>query len=345
METNLWKTRYDLLKEYINNHPDIIIKKEEISIPSNVRDEFYAQFDSIRNAVVEELYSTLPVDVEMLSAQYMNVEKEILDLLQLDSITMPVDLFSFLHNPREGMVRVLYARLFDLLQNKTTLDVFEQNVRNDFQSVSVDLYRLGYEYWAALSLIKLFEPEKAFKVELSFDNQPFLTELKSISFGGQAHHPTIRLPEFVIYSRKLEKYLAVKMALAREIENYKVSYKPPARPKRPTGDTSMSMDSRSMIISFLSDPKEIPIIAEVYDSKITSPDIVLEFVTSSALDDSVIMDSIHGRLEILRPKMGICLLVMDVDRENDRKILTDGIYAYEVGFNQSNLNAVAALMA
>lgn len=345
METSVWITQYNLLKEYINKNTEILINKEEISIPIDVRDEFYRLFDEVRKAVVAELFSTLPVDVEMLSVQYGQVEKEILELFKLDSISMPVDLYSFLHNPKQGMERVLYARLFDLLQNKTTLDVFEQSARNDFKTVSVDLYRLGYEYWAALSLIKMLEPDKAFKVELDYDCRPFLTELKSFAFGGQAHHPTIRLPEFVIHSCKLDKYLAVKMALTREIESYQVAYTLPVRPKRPTGDTSMAMESRAMIVSFVSNPEEIPIVAEVYDKKITSPDLIIEFVAAADLEDSNVMYDIQRRLEILRPKLGTCLLVMDAEGKGKSAIIAEGICSYIVGFDRSNLNSVTALMA
>jgi hypothetical protein len=346
METSLWKTHYNLLKDYINKNTEIIINKDEISIPKDVRDKFYCLFDEVRKTVVANLYSTLPVNVEMLSVRYGQVEKEILELFKLDSISMPMDLSSFLHNPKQGMERVLYTRLFDLLQNKTTLDVFEQNARNDFQTVSVDLYRLGYEHWAALSLIKLLEPDKAFKVELDYENQPFLTELRRFAFGGQAHHPTIRLPEFVIHSCKLNKYLAVKMALTREIENYHVIYTPPVRPKRPTGDTSMAMESRAMIVSFMPNPEEIPIIAEVYDKKITSPDLVIEVVAAAELEDSRFIDEIHRRLGILNPKLGACLLVMDGEgKGKGKEAIADGICAFEIGFDPSNLNAVAALMA
>ena len=69
-------------------------------------------------------------------------------------------------------------------------------------------------------MIKLLEPDEAYLVDLDEDYEPVLAELKSISFGRQAHHPTMRIPEFVLHSRKLNKYVAVKMALARELETY-----------------------------------------------------------------------------------------------------------------------------
>jgi hypothetical protein len=345
MTANTWKTEYESLNNYIKDRSEILINKEEISIPRDVRDEFYQRFDDVRKAVVDHYYSTLPVDMETLSANYMQVEKEVIELLKLDSISMPVDLFSLLHNPKEGMVRVLYSRLFDLLQGKIALEDFEQGVRDDFQSASVDLYRLGYERWAALTLIKMLDPDEAYSVDLDLEYHPFLAELKTIAFGRQAHHPTIRLPEFVIHSRAVNKYLAVKMALARELEAYYVQFSPPVRPKKPTGDTSLAMDPRAMIFSIMSGPEDIPIIAELYDRKIKSPDLIVEFVTAGELENEAVVDQARRHYEILQPKLGICLLVMDAGGESGREIISDAVYAHEVGFAQSNLLSVTSRLA
>jgi hypothetical protein len=343
--TNSWKAEYESLDRFIKDHAEIVLNKQEISIPRDIRDEFYKQFDNVRNALVDAYYSTLPVDVETLSASYMQVEKEITELLRLDSISMPVDLFSLLHNPKEGMVRVLYSRLFDLLQGKIDLESFEKGALAEFQSASANLYHLGYERWAALTLIKVLDPDKAYRVELDYENQPILTELKNISFGGQAHHPTIRIPEFVIHSRKIDKYLAVKMALVRELDAYQIPYVQPVRPKRPTGDTSSAMDPRAMVFSIMSGPEKIPIMAELFDRKIESPDLIVEFVTKYEMESGSAIDQAIRHHQILQPKIGISLLIMDAFEESSREVISEFIYSHEVGFNPSNLLPVAAMLA
>lgn len=343
MEKNLWKRECESLKSYINDNVEIIINKSEISIPGNFKDEFYRRFDDVRKALVEELYATLPIDVETLSSKYIQVENEILDLLKIDSISMPIDLSSFLHNPKEGMLRVLYSRLFDLLQGKMTLDIFDQSIRDEFLSSSADLYRWGYEHWAALTLIKILEPDEAFQVDFDMEYRPCLTELTSIAFGRQAHHPTIRIPEFVIHSRNINKYIAIKMALVREIENYFSPNNPPVRPKRPTGDTSFALDSRAMILSFMSNPQEVPIIAEVFDRKIQNPDLIIEFFTSSEINSPDVITQVRRRSEILQPKRGVCLLAMD-SGEISQEVLPDGVRARTIGFDPSNLNSVTAML-
>ena len=186
-----WKQEYRILREYISDHPEIVINTTEISIPQNLRDEFYRSFDRLRLSFVEDHYSAMSVDFDSLCENYLKIEREITALLGLEGIAMPMDLFTFVHTPKVGLMRILYNRTFDLLQGKTEAGAFEAQAVHDLRSVAAELYRLGYEQWAALVLIKLLEPDQAFLVDLDENYDPYLTELKSIAFGRQAHHPTI----------------------------------------------------------------------------------------------------------------------------------------------------------
>ena len=126
-ESPQWKQTYASLKEYIAANPEIIIAESEISIPQPLRDKFYQHFDDVRRAVVEDHFSVLPVDVRSLSTRYVQIEKEIIGMLNLQGISMPVDLYTFLHDPREGLIRVLYNRTFDMLQGKISEESFEKD--------------------------------------------------------------------------------------------------------------------------------------------------------------------------------------------------------------------------
>ena len=335
-----WKQEYNLLINYISDHPEIVINPTEISIPQSLRDEFYRSFDQLRLSFVEDHYSSMSVDFDSLSENYLKIEKEITELLGLEGIAMPMDLFSFVHTPKDGLMRILYNRTFDLLQGKTEAGAFEQQAVKDLGSVAAELYRLGYEQWAALVLIKLLEPDQAFLVDLDEDYVPFLTELKSISFGRQAHHPTMRIPEFVLHSQKLNKYVAVKMVLAREIEAYVAPFKPAVRPKKKTGDTSFALDSRVMLLSFMASPKDIPVIADIYDLKLTSPDWMMEFISASELADPASVDQVKRRVEAMKPKLGSCLVLIDAGMDLSPEDIPEKIRTVSVGFDQARLQSV-----
>jgi hypothetical protein len=253
---------------------------------------------------------------------------------------MPVDLFSFVHTPREGLMRILYNRTFDLLQGKTTVEDYEAQATGELQSAARELFRLGYEQWAALVMIKLLEPDEAFLVDLDEDYRPCLSELKSIAFGRQAHHPTMRIPEFVVHSRWLNKYVAVKMALAQEIEAYTAKLRPPVRPKKKTGDTSFALDSRVLMLSFMDKPDDIPVIADIYELKRASPDWMMGYIMDSELADPWSLEQARLNLEAMSPKKGACLVVIGGSPEALRENIPEGIQTVSVGFDQSRLKAV-----
>jgi hypothetical protein len=322
-----------------------VINATEISIPQSLRDEFYRRFDDLRRSVVEEHCSSLAVDYDLLSENYIKIEKEILELLKLEAIAVPVDLSSFLHNPKDGLMRILYNRTFDLLQGKISAEWYEEQARVELQSVATELFRLGYEHWTALVIIKLLEPDEAFLVDLDDDDKPLLRELKDISFGRQAHHPTMRIPEFVLHSRKLNKYVAVKMVLEQEIETFVVPVKPPVRPRKKTGDTSFALDSRAMLLSFMSGPDDIPVIADIYDRKLTSPDWMMQFIPVNELNEPEALSQVTRNMEALNPKLGSCLILIGGDMEANLENIPDNLSAVSIAFDQSKLQPVIDKLA
>jgi hypothetical protein len=335
-----WKPEYTALKDYIANHAEIIINQSEISIPQSLRDEFYQLFDDLRRAVVGAYASSLAIDFELLSRNYCEIEREILELLKLDSITMPMDLLTFLHSPEDGLMRILYNRTFDLLQGKISVENYEEQSEAELKSVAADLFRLGYEHWAGLVMIKLLEPDEAFFVDLDEDYKPYLAELTSIAFGRQAHHPTLRIPEFVVHSRKLNKYVAAKMVLAREIESLFPAFKPAVRPKKKTGDTSFALDSRVMLLSFMQGKEDIPIIADIYELIRTSPDWAMEYILESELTDPAALEQVNRNLRLLSPRLGMCLAIVGGGEEARPESMPENVRTVSAGFDQSRLASI-----
>ena len=337
-----WKQTYERLKDYIAAHPEIIIGENEVSIPQPVRDEFYRHFDDVRRAVIEDHFSVVPIDVRALSAHYVRVEQEVIRLLNLERICTPVDLDSFLRDPKEGLIRVLYNKTFDMLQGKISEEIFEAQAMDDLVRATEDLFRLGYERWAALELIRLLDPDRAFFVDLDEDFKPVLADLQEISFGRQAHHPTMRIPEFVLHLRAHDRYVAVKMALAQEIEGFAVRFKPPVRPKKKTGDTSFALDSRVLFLSLMKSPEDIPVYADIYECTLTSPDLMIEYINEADLNNPNAQEQVRKHIADLKPKLGTRLIVVGAAKDPDPAALPDNVHAVAPGFDPSRLQSIAA---
>jgi hypothetical protein len=338
--TYRWKDALAQLREFIAKNAEIILVESEISIPQSLREEFYQRFDAVRKASVEDHLDMLPVNARVLSEQYIQAEKEAMDLLGVENIGMPVDLYTFLHNPEEGLIRVLYNRLFDLLQGKITEDEFEKMSVMDLSAAVTNLFRLGYEHWAGLIMIKLLEPDQAFFVDLDEDFKPYLSELTEVSFGRQAHHPTMRIPEFVVHSRKFDCLVALKMALVPEIEGYVVAFKPAVRPKKKTGDTSFALDSRVILLTFMKDSKDIPVYADIYECTRTSPDFMVEFIDGQELQNANALLQVQRHYEALNPKYGASLIVVGDSNASAPDSIPKNIRTIYAGFDQTILETM-----
>jgi hypothetical protein len=341
-----WKHKYDVLKDYITANPEIHIDASEVSIPGHLRNEFYKHFDDIRNSFIESSYASLPFEMDALCRNYIQSEKELTELLSLDRIELPVDLWTFLHNPKDGLVRWLYNRLFEMVQGKITVDDFEQMGHQDLTATAAELFRLGYEAWAAITLILSLEPDGAFGVGLDEDYEPLVAELKEIAFGRQFHNPAKRLPEFILHSKKLNRHIAIKMPLAREVDSYYIPYEIPKRMLRHhTGDTSHVLGSRIMFLSILQDPKEIPVFIDMYTRQIKSPDLTVEFLMEQNLANPDEIGQVKRRVEIMRPRLGCGIVVMNPEPAPDMVKPAENMDIFSVGLDPLKLQPIVDKLA
>ncbi|MDM7919916.1 MAG: hypothetical protein QUS12_12210, partial [Methanosarcina sp.] len=302
---------------------------------------FYEYFDDIRYSFVRDFFNTLPLNLDLLRENFNRAEKEIIATLKIERIDLPVDLITFLHNPEEGMVRSLYNRLFEMIQKKITIEEFEKIAVNDLISVTELMYRLGYESWAAFTVILQLEPDEAFSVELDDNFEPFAGKLTEIAFGRQFNHSTKRIPEFIIHSKKLKSYVAVKMPLAREISGYYPLHEIPQKMMRDrTGDTSYVLDNRVMFLSVLKTLDNIPVYAEVHERKIKSPDLIIEFLTEQDLENPDKITQIKYRADIMKPRSGETIVVMNPGKEPVNVAIEKPDEILSAGFEETKLQRV-----
>jgi hypothetical protein len=334
-----WKRKYEVLQDFAAANPEIHIDRSEISIPEHLRDEYYQHFDDVRNAIVEARYGSLPPEVDALRRNYVQSEKELTELIGLERIELPVDLSSFLHSPKEGLARGLYNRLFEMVQGKITVDDFERMADSDLTATAEGLFRLGYESWAALTLIRLLEPDRAFGVELDENDEPFVVELEEIAFGRQFHHTAKRIPEFILHSRILDRHIAVKMPLTSEVDSYCI------KSKKHTGDTSYVLDSRVMFLSIVPDLKKIPVFADIRARTIQGPDLMIEFLAELDLANEDVMVQVQKRVEMMKPRLGGSIVVMDPEPDSDMVKPAGNIDALSVGLDPLKLQLVIDKLA
>ncbi len=336
-----WKHKYGILKDYVRSNPEIHIETYEVSIPEDLRGSFYKYFNNVRRAIVESWNSSLYFDAYSLSKNYVASENALSETLNL-TIELPLDLSSFLHNPIEGMMRLIYNRLFELVQGKILEDDFERIAEGELAAEATGMFRIGYETWAALALIIQLEPDKIFGIALDGEHRPLLTEMREIAFGRQFHHPAKRIPEFIFHSNKLDSYVAFKMPLAREVNSYHVPAEIPTQRllRNRNGDTSSALDHRMIFLSIVKDLKETPVFVDIHQQTVNSPDIGIEFVMEQDLSDSEIIGQIQNRLEIMKPRFGGAMVLMDSKPKSESFRTIENLDIFSVGLKPSGFQPV-----
>jgi hypothetical protein len=336
-----WKLNYGILKDYVRSNPEIHIEPSEVCIPEELRDSFYKYFDDVRRAVVESWISSFAFDVYSLSTNFIASEHALSETLKL-SIALPQDLSSFLHNPKEGLMRLIYNRLFELIQGKIPEEDFEKIAAGELTKEATEMFRIGYETWAALALIIRLEPDKILGIALDGGNKPVAAEIGEIAFGRQFHHPAKRIPEFIFHSKKLDRYIAFKMPLAREVASYHVPAEIPTQRllRNRNGDTSSALDHRMIFLSVIKDLKETPVFVDIHKQTVNSPDLTIEFVMEQDLSDLEIIGQIQNRVEIMKPRFGGALALMDSKPKSESFKITENIGIFSVGLEPSGFQLI-----
>jgi hypothetical protein len=336
-----WKHHYRILKDYLRSNPEIHIDRYEVSVPEDLRGGFYELFDNIRRAIVESWNSSFYFDVYSLSKNYIASENRVSEALKLN-IELPLDLSSFLRTPKEGLMRLIYNRLFELIQGKILEDDFERIAAGDLTKDATEMFRIAYEAWAALALLIQLEPDKIFGIALDSENKPIVTQIKEIAFGRQFHHPAKRIPEFIFHSKKLDSYVAFKMPLAREVNSYYVPVELSTQKllRNRNGDSSSVLDHRMIFLSVVKDLKEMPIFADIHKRTVSGPDLSIEFGMEQDLSDAEIIGQIQNRVEIMKPRLGGAMVLMDSKSKSESLKITENIDAVLVGLEPSGLQPI-----
>ena len=336
-----WKHKYGILKAFIASNPEIHIGRNEVYIPEDQRGGFYKYFDNVRMAIIESWSSSFNFDVYTLSKNYIESENKLSKTLNCN-IQLPLDLSSFLHNPKEGMMRLIYNRLFELVQGKIPEDDFKWIAEGDLAADATAMFRIGYEAWAALALVILLEPDELFGVALDGDNRPLIIEIEEIAFGRQFHHPAKRIPEFIFHSKKLDSYVAFKMPLAREVNSYYVPVELSTQKllRNRNGDSSSVLDHRMLFLSVVKDLKETPVFADIHKRTVDGPDLSIEFVMEQDLADSEIIGQIQNRVEIMKPRFGGNIVLMDPKSKSGSFKILENMDAFSIGLEQSRLQPI-----
>lgn len=222
--TSKWITEYSKLADFISKHPEIKISPEIIRIPGNVKDQFYSQFDTVRKALVHHTVDRDFSDTNHLIKQYNKAADKVVQNLGLTEITGEKALLRFLADMNNWMERELFDPLFNALKGIITVSQLEKTAGAIVTTTIPEMHKKAYGNWIALSLINLLDADEIYGFNLP-DLQP--RDRVAVAPKGSynpivppekigkiefryIHFELFTVPDFVIHSRKLNKYVSVR---------------------------------------------------------------------------------------------------------------------------------------
>lgn len=323
-----WQKAYDELKDYISKNPTIEIAPKIVCISSDVRPEFYRLFDKVRSGFLKDNYPALLEKCYVLSKQWDEASRAAVDSLKLESIDLEANTRWFLLDPLDGLIRVLFEPLFDLLKGKNDLAAFEQAAAGMVEDRQIAFSHEGYQSWATLSLLKLLSTDKVYHVpgsevdkdpsshvEMTVDgvqeSVPDAVEINKISFA-HSHMYSFLVPNMIGHSTSLNLFAAFfsdfdynesrwqARMLTSEREWYGMS--------NITGEFGRGKLWPDLAIYTSEYWKELVVVAD--SSRMAQPDIIVEFREEEGWYEKEGLELVKRHYNVLKPKLGsfvVCL--------------------------------------
>ena len=313
-----WQDALAKLRDFIKTHPEITITDVVLSIPSDIRPEFYRLFDDVTATFVEQTFPGSIKEAELLGVNYRKAEDTVKCLLNLESVENFGFLNKFFHEPTKELTRELFDPMFDLIRSRITPEVFAKKGKKDIEKVIAKSRRLGYAKWVALSVVAQLEPDKIFvvsPVESKVDGhgEPLCCEMavnypEEVNYlqfhHGPDHFPPFITPHFIIHSKKLNKYIAFRS------EMFKAEYISlnPSEKREWFQISSMAKEYKDAfnnpsLITFVSDDlSDLALIAD--KDRMCRPDMIIDIREPEDWDDSLETPSTSKLYDILSPASG-----------------------------------------
>jgi len=149
---------YEDLKKFIAEHPGIALAANGVSVPRDVRPEFYRYFNAMRATFIKEYFSSEAEKAFAIGDAYTNISKLVQQDMNLEAIEISGNLSEFLQDPLLSLAGALFGPLFGLLQGKITEAAFVLEAQKTVKAFFNQLFCEGYNRWGTISLLHLLGP-------------------------------------------------------------------------------------------------------------------------------------------------------------------------------------------
>jgi len=347
-----WQKVYLTLTNFIAKHPDVEIEASHIRLPESVRPEFYMMFNNVKTAFIKQKIPDLLNDTQIIGKNYIGIERELIKLNNLESISVTPAIYRFLHDPIDGLGRDLFDLLFDLLKKNIDNKTFEERALVNIKAAFESLYQIGYEKWVILSLMKLFETDKLFQVStrefythefrLNFLEKmivPRPQESKNLLFKHNREIVAFTVPDLLVHSTKVKKYISLRSQIG---EAFSIASDASENREWYPIDSIKDLVTGLTLVYLADSHDDISLVADA--EKICRPDLIIECRGQNGWYQKEILEKIKLHRDTIKPRLGMFIVSREPVLEYGNKELGEGIQLLSVGFDQTKLEPIIMMM-
>ncbi len=345
-----WENDFDLLLHFIADHPSISIRPSTISIPTEIRGEFYSLFQKVRYDFVEELMERRLEKAYQLTENWSVVSEQVKEKYSLSNIELDRVLATFIKDPLDTLAGFIFSDLFDVLRSNISIDDFSINSTRLLTRKASELFKRGYSRYICLKLLLFlngselytaFSPDSSYDADAvngtpslnRFDEPPQIKRTEQLVFEYSASCGFLS-SRMITYSPVLEKYVALRC------DHYSPFWN---SSKRSTNRQWLNIDEiqidyglndlwPDMYVYFSDSIDDLNICSE--RTLLCRPDINLEFVIQNNINIEKKACSVKRHATITKPTHGTIVLCYESIEPS----------VFNQIINDSNSNPVKATM-
>jgi len=351
---------YAAFRDFLAHHPEIEIGDSVTSIPEEVRTEFYNCFNATRKAFVETQFPQHLDRTAVLLEKYRKAEDNLAGLLSWEDSSVVTRLQRFMRDPMDSLTRELFDPLFDLLKGRESVESFTARASSAIEALFPEVFQAGYEKWAVLSLIKMCEAGKAFRVDVRSLNPgersktaihapseevPIPRESASFLFS-QHRNAIFTVPDLIVHSSRLNGFVGIRTGYKEGLYNaWNASQE---RVWYPVDTDLLTLMEGLTLVYFSEKAESIALIADV--AKLCRPDLILWCIDAQNMSQENSFEKMTRIDSRIKPPKGSYIIAnaewpgSGDSAENNLPAQTDeqtmGVHLLTVGYDESRLMPV-----
>lgn len=345
-ETPNWRESLERLKRFVSAHPDIKCTKYSLSIPQELRDEFYEHVLQVQLELTECCVGARFAEAERIADQCIKVRERLLETSGLEEFRFASTLENFLSDPLATLAKPSFDIVLDAVQSGMSVEEVEEKACAKLPAFYDMVYRCAYEAWAYYGVVLALKPKKFYAVLSPNTVDVHAVESSSIIIGSQITSPERRIPE-AVFETEEGKVFAMKSELARELDFYgrKITRR---RDFSAGGNTTDQNGHRVLLLYKLESIDKVALIADRDESFIRVNDLMCEVLLTEEMKQPYYAASFFDRIEVLRSKRPVQVITLDETAQFPEEILShEALPSFEkrvVGKNEEELTKIALLL-